>query len=103
MKKIASRTEILGSFDRDGRQFEVCAISEANFDEEHSRLVMDLDSFVRPVDIRVKEEHLQPDWLPRKRHLTESVSMEDAQDMAKEIFHGWVAKTRQCITFPIHH
>ncbi len=102
MKKIISSSEIIGSFTRDKRELEVCATGEADFDEVKSQLTMELDSFIRPVDIRVKEEHLAPEWLPKKEILRESVSREEALDLAKEIFHRWVAKVRQSVPSPMH-
>ncbi len=102
MKRIISCTEILGSFTRDGREFEVCAAAEGDFEEAESRLMIELDAFIRPVDLRVKEEHLRPDWLPAKQNIKEGVSREDATSLAKEIFHGWVRKILESISFPIH-
>lgn len=103
MKRIISSSEIIGSFTRDDHEFEVCASAEADFDEAKSQLLLDLDSFIRPVDIRSKEKHLPADWLPKKESLKESVSQEDAVSLAKEIFHRWVGKVRQSVPSPIHN
>jgi hypothetical protein len=103
MKRIISSSEIIGSFARDDHEFEVCATAEADFDEAKSQLRLDLDSFIRPVDIRSKEKHLPADWLPKKESLKESVSQEDAVSLAKEIFHRWVGKVRQSVPSPIHN
>ena len=103
MKRIISTSEIIGSFTRDYHEFEVCASAEADFNEAKSQLLLDLDSFVRPIDIRSKEKHLRADWLPKKESLKESVSQEDAVSMAKDIFHRWVGKVRQSVPSPIHN
>jgi len=101
--RIISSSEIIGQFTRDEHEFEVCATAEANFDEPQSQLLMELDSFVRPVDIRLKEQHLPAEWLPKKQRFKESVSHEEAVELAKDIFHRWVGKVRQSIPVPIHH
>lgn len=103
MKRIISTSEILGSFTREDREFEVCASAEADFDDANSRLLIDLDSFIRPVDMRAKEKHLPADWLPGKQSLKESVSQDDAVELAKDIFHRWVGKVRQSVPSPIHN
>ena len=103
MKRIISSSEIIGTFTRDDHEFEVCASAEADFDVEKSQLRLDLDSFIRPVDIRSKEKHLPADWLPKKESLKESVSQEDAVSLAKEIFHRWVGKVRQSVPSTIHN
>ena len=102
MKRILSSSEIIGLFTRDEHEFEVCATGEAHFDEGKSQLSMELESFIRPVDLLSKEKHLPADWLPKKQNLKESVSGEEAPDMAKDIFHRWVGKVRQSIPLPIH-
>ena len=103
MKRIISTSEIIGSFTRDEREFEVCATAEANLDESKSQLVVALDSFVRSVDICAKEKHLPADWLPKKQNVKESVSPEEAPDLAKDIFHRWVGKVRQSVPSTIHN
>ena len=103
MKRIFSSSEIIGSFTRSEREFEVCATAEANFDDGGSKLMLDLDSFIRPVDFRSKEKHLPADWLPKKQSLEESVSQDEAVALAKEIFHRWVGKVRQSVPSPIHN
>ena len=92
MKRIYSSSQIIGGFTKEEKEFEVCATAEGQFDEERSQLLMELDSFVRAVDLVAKEEHLQAGWLPKKERLKESVSLEEAPDMAREIFHRWVHK-----------
>ena len=102
MKRIISSSEIIGLFTRGEHEFEVCATGEANFDEGKSQLIIELDSFIRPVDLRAKEAHLPADWLPRKQTLKESVSHDETFDLAKDIFHRWVGKVRQSVPSPIH-
>jgi len=103
MKRIIATSEIIGSFTRDEREFEVCAIAEANFDESKSQLVVALDSFLRPVNLCAKEKHLLADWLPKKQNVNESVSPGEAPELAKDIFHRWVGKVRRSVPSTIHN
>jgi len=103
IKRIISSSEVIGLFTHDDHEFEVCATGETNFDEAKSQLIVQLDSFLRPVDLRAKEAHLPADWLPSKQTLKESVTQDEAVDLAKDIFHRWVGKVRQSIPVPIHH
>ena len=76
---------------------EVCATVEGSFDEEKSEAELDLECFVRPTDPRVKERHLIPEWLPLRQSIREKVAQEDANALAREIFHHWVGRVRRSI------
>lgn len=97
-----SRSEILGTVLQEGTEYEVCASLEGSFDQEHQQLKLALESFLRATDIRVKEQHLKPKWLPQDEHLKEGVGEDDAQDLAREIFQGWVAKVRKTVPAILH-
>ena len=103
MKRILSTSEIIGAYSRGQKEYEVCATAEANYEEGDSLLIVDLDCFIRPVDIRVKEEHLPEDWLPKRQVLKESVSRNEASDLARDAFHRWVGKVRQSVPVPLHN
>jgi hypothetical protein len=102
MKKIYSSSQIVGGFTVGKKEFEACATGDAQFDEENSRLVMNLDSFIRPVDLVSKEEHLQAGWLPQTENVREGVSSEEAPDLAREIFHRWVHKVQQAMPSTVY-
>ncbi len=103
VKRIISSSEIIGLFTKCGGEFEVCACGEANFDELNAQLVTELDSFIRPADPRAREKHLPADWLPRKQTIIESVSLDEAPELAKELFHRWVARVRESVPSPMHN
>jgi hypothetical protein len=100
MKKIISSTAIIAPIVKDGRAFEVCATAEGNFDERQSQLVLELDSLIRPVGRFPGKPLLEEQWLPHKQKVTESVSVDDASDLAREIFHRWSRTVRQAIPCP---
>jgi hypothetical protein len=97
-----SRSEILGTVTQNTLEYEVCASLEGSFDQEHQQLKLRLESFLRATDIRVKEQHLKPSWLPQDEQLREGVGEEDAPDLAREIFHGWVSKVRKAVPTMLH-
>ena len=103
MKNIYSSSQIIGSFRKGEKEFEACAKAEAQFDEEHSFLLVELDSFIRPVDLVSKEQHFQAGWLPKKECIKETVSLEEAPDLAREIFHRWVHKIQQAMPLTVHN
>lgn len=102
MSSHISRSEILGTITQDNQEYEVCATVEGAFDQEHGKLNLSLESFLRPTNLRVKEAHLHPAWLPKAENLVESVSQEEAPDLAREIFHNWVTKVRRSVTSTLH-
>ena len=102
MKRIISTIEILGTFEQGGREYEVCATADADYEETKSQLVTTLESFLRPVGLRAKEERLTAEWLPAKQHVRESMPIGDALAGAREIFHHWVGRVRQSIPLALH-
>jgi hypothetical protein len=97
MKRIISSSEIVGPSESNGQACEVCATAEGDYDETRSELVAELDSFLRPVDLLAKERHFSAPWLPRKQTIRESVSREEAPELARELFRRWVGRVRQSI------
>ena len=77
--------------------YEVWATAEAHYDDGRSELVVELDSFVRPTDIRLKDTRIYPEWLPKNGKVAEYVSSEEAHEQTKEIFESWVRKVRRHI------
>ena len=95
MRRIISISEVVEEVDLDGGRFEACATAEADYDETKSQLMVRLDSFLRPADLKTGIKQFSPDWLPRKETVKESVAPEEASEVAKEIFHRWVKKVHQ--------
>jgi hypothetical protein len=95
--RIIDISEIVGTFGRNGSTAEVCATATGAFDDDAGALKITLDSFVRPVDVRVRETHETAPWLPRAQVVTEHVAREEAGLVAREVFHRWAAKVRGAI------
>ena len=78
-------------------EYEVCATSEADFEENTSQLIVVLNSFIRPAEMRSKETHFSTDWLPPKQAVHETVSHAEALELARDIFQHWVHRVRDSI------
>lgn len=103
MNRVLSSNEILGTIDLQGQETEVVASAEAGYEDATGELVLGLGAFLRPVDIRRKERHVDADWLPRAQTVREHVSRDEAGDLAKDVFHRWVARVRQSIPMTMHN
>jgi len=87
----------------DTQDLEACATAEALYDEEQSQLIIEMDSFLRPADLRLKEEHLPADFLPERQTFKDSVSQDEAAELARDIFHRWVRTVRESVTSMVHN
>ena len=102
MKRVIDTSEVLGTVETPEGTCEVCAAADAGFDEGNERLVLKLETYLRPAGLLVKERHFRADWLPANETITESVGREEASEMAREIFHRWVRKVREAAP-TLHH
>ena len=102
MKRILDTSEVLGAVEVPEGSCEVCATACAEFDDSAGRMVVKLESFLRPAGLLVKERHFRADWLPANELVTESVAREECHEMAREIFHRWVRKVR-AVAPVLHH
>lgn len=94
VRRVLETIEIVDSRQIEGVDTEICATAEGQFDEEQRQLLITLDSFTRPADIRLKEQHAQPGWLPERQVVRESVSRDEASGLARDVFKRWVNKLR---------
>ena len=99
MRKVISLSEIVELLELEEGWDEVCATAEANYNEATSSLAVKLDSFVRPVDLLATERHLTPRWLHRPDTVRQTVPLDEAVPLARDIFQRWVKKVRQSIPF----
>lgn len=95
MKRIIDTSEVLGTVETAEGKCELCVSADANFDEAAERLVVNLESFLRPAGYLVKERHFRADWLPKNETVTEHLACEECREVAREIFQRWVRKVRE--------
>ncbi|MGZ5504867.1 MAG: hypothetical protein ACXWJB_08230 [Limisphaerales bacterium] len=94
VRRVLETIEIVDSRQIGGLETEICATADGRFDEAREELVVELDSFTRPADIRLKEQHSQPAWLPKQQLVRESISRDEALELARDVFKRWVNKVR---------
>jgi hypothetical protein len=70
---------------------------EADYDESDSRVVVELESFLRKALTSGDGEVRQLPWLPGKIRVTEHASREEARQVAHDVFASWVRKVRHSI------
>lgn len=97
MKRVIDTSEVIGRVEMPQGSCEVCASANAGYDEDSSKLVVNLDSFLRTTDIRSKEKRFSADWLPEKETISESVGPDETAEVARDIFHRWTRKVREAV------
>src|SRR5262245_58703291 len=95
MKQVIDTIEVIGTVQMPNGACEVCAVANANYNEDASQLVVRLNSFLRTTDLRLKEKQLSARWLPTPETVRESVGPDEALEAARDIFHRWVRKVRE--------
>jgi hypothetical protein len=79
MKKLISSSEVVQSVHHgDSGEWEVCAAAEADYDESDSRVLVELESFLRKASTGRDGEVCQLPWLPGKSRVTEHAPREEA-------------------------
>ena len=85
-------TKVLGTFEIEGEQYEVCAEAIANHERSTNLVTVNLKAFLRAM----KHDHLgernTPDWLPVDQTVTEHGEIEEAHELTNEIFASWCHK-----------
>ena len=94
MKRVIDTSEILGTIDFKGGEWEICAVAEAGYDSVNQKLNVKLDVFLRFHGVTAKEIKERPEWLPHPKIISEPVSIGGASEVARDIFHTWVRKIR---------
>ena len=97
MKRIIDTSEVLGTVETPQGLCELCATADARFDESTPRLTVILGAYLRTTDLRTKEQRVSADWLPKSETVAESVGLEEADEVARDVFHRWVRKVKESI------
>lgn len=102
MRRIITSSEIIGTFRKEGHEYELCASADGNYDDERCQLVMDLDSCIRPIDRHGAGGDHSTSWLPKPQNVKESVPLDEAREVARDVFQNWVHRVRQSVPFSLH-
>jgi hypothetical protein len=97
MRKVISINEVADSAENWQGKWEICATADGVYDEQKSELRVKLGCFARPTDARLGSGGVELDWLPRTEAVKESVPLDEAIPLVKDIFQPWLQKVRQTI------
>lgn len=97
MKRLCDTISIVAAREVNSSNYEVCATELADFDEEASKVMVHLDSFVRLVNPRGPDVLTHPGWLPSAENFEHCVSQDEARAEARQAFAGWKNKVRRSI------
>ena len=97
MNKLISTSQIVDTIEFSGEEWEVCAAADATYEQSTSRVVVELESFLRKSSIGGDGEVRRVDWLPEKRCVTEHAPRIEATQVAHDVFVSWVRRVRQSL------
>jgi hypothetical protein len=97
MKKVSSRSEVVSCLSLNHSSWELLALAEAGYDESASSLIVQLNTQLRPVTPQACQDQPVLDWLPPDGVQRESVALEEAFNVAKDIFQSWVNRIKKSI------
>lgn len=94
MNEIFKTSEILGTIDLPKGECELTASAEAEYAEGNGSLVVHLNAAVHRRNAPMNEDTIPVAWLPPNETVTEFAPIEEASEIARDIFRGWVRKVR---------
>jgi hypothetical protein len=94
------KEEIVGTIERNHQMYDVCATADAAFDESNSKLIIELDRFLRIRDISQLEKPLEEKWMPKKNHVEYSLDRAEVTPTVDEVFAFWSKRVRSSIPHP---
>ena len=97
MKKLIPSSDVVQSVRGDRGEWEVRADAEADYDESDSRVVLELESFLRKASTSGNGEVRQLPSLPGKSRVTEHALCGEASQVAHDVFASSVRKVRHSI------
>ena len=89
--EISERVEALNW---EGTDWEVMADARARFHESTEEVEVELSTWIRDANPRVREARYQPGWLPKPESVRAQASRSEASALAKEVFHRWAQRVR---------
>jgi hypothetical protein len=97
MSRSSSFSEILAEVPTPQGRSEVVATAESAYDDHAGRIRVELDAFLRPVDLTHAEQHLRADWLPHAQVVQERVPADEATAATRAMFQTWSHQVRRAL------
>lgn len=96
MNEILQTREILGTVALPGGECELVASAAAEYHEAEGRMLVTLRASLEPRQAHGKANRaIVAEWLPKNQTVSESVSIDEAGEAAREIFRRWARKVRE--------
>lgn len=97
---LLDATQVISNTEIEGAPCEVCAEAEASHDRRTHLLTVTLSAFVRPLHPADEGHKISsPDWLPPSETVHEYVELDEAHDMASDIFASWCHRVSMRVPF----
>ncbi len=94
---LLDTTQVVGTLEIDGATHEICAEAEATHDRRTNQLTVSLRSYLRATQHDHMGETTTPAWLPAPQSVTEHVEVDEAHEMANDVFASWCHKVKGMI------
>ena len=95
MNEILETREILGTLNLREGECELVASATAEYSEGSGNLLVRLEAAVHRRGSHSQGDPIVANWLPKNQSASEFVSIEEASEVAHEIFRTWVRKVRE--------
>lgn len=76
---------------------EVVAAAESAYEASMGQVHVELDAFLRPVDLTHEERHLTAEWLPHPQILDEKMPEAEATAATRAMFQSWSHQVRRAM------
>ena len=97
MPRRSSFRQILDEIPTAQGRCEVVAAAESAYEDSSGQVHVELDAFLRPVDLTHAERQLSAEWLPRRQVLDEKVPEDEATAATRAMFQSWSHRVRQSL------
>lgn len=94
---LLDTTQVIGTTEMDGASHEVCAEAIASHDRRSNQMTVNLRAFLRATQHVHLGETTIPAWLPAPQTVTEHVEVDEAHEMANDVFASWCHKVKGAI------
>jgi hypothetical protein len=95
MNEILETREVLGTLELPAGECELVASATAEYSEGSANLVVRLDATIHRRSLPSDASPVAAEWLPKNQTVSEFVPIDEAGEVARDIFRRWVRKVRE--------
>lgn len=97
MSRRSSFRQIIDEIPTTVGRCEVVAAAESAYEPSLGQVHVELDAFLRPVDLTHEERHLKAEWLPHPQTVDEHVAEAEATAATRAMFQSWSHQVRRAL------